>query len=297
MIKIGNCPDSWGVWFEHDDRQMDWRQYLDEVAEAGYKYTEIGPYSYMSTDPKVLKAELDQRGLVPVGGTLCFDIEDDSQMPEVEGKAHRACELLQALGAKYYVLYDGMYTDLITDEQTLPKTLTDAQFDSFVRNYIKIGEIAKSYGVRLVFHPHGGTHVEYEGQIERVLSQTTKDEMTLCLDTGHHIFCEGNDVYTFTEQHGDRIEYLHLKDLVPETKEKMWAQGIPYATATKMNVFAEIGKGQIDWPRYSGILKKIGFDGFAVIEHDCYPADFAVPKVIQSRTGKYLEGIGLGSLK
>ena len=63
-----------------------------------------------------------------------------------------------------------------------------------------------------------------------------------------------------------------------------------------MNVFAEIGQGQIDWPRYSEVLKKIGFDGFAVIEHDCYPADFAAPKVIQSRTGKYLERIGFGSL-
>ena len=47
MIKIGNCPDSWGIWFDQDDRQMDWNQYLDEVAEAGYRYTEIGPYGYM----------------------------------------------------------------------------------------------------------------------------------------------------------------------------------------------------------------------------------------------------------
>ncbi len=297
MIKIGNCPDSWGVWFEHDDRQMDWHQYLDEVAEAGYRYTEIGPYGYMSTDPVELKAELDKRSLIPIAGTLMFDIEDTSQMPAVMEKAEKACKLLRAIGAEYYIIMDGMYTDLITDEQTLPKTLTDEQFDALCNNYVTLAMAVQNWGMKPVFHPHGGTHVETEAQIDRMLSKISGNLLRICFDTGHHIYVEGNDVYSYTEKIADRIDFLHYKDLVPEIKEQCWREGIPYATATKKNVFAEIGHGQIDWKRYADILKKIGYSGYAVIEHDCYPADFALPKVIQSRTGKYLESVGAGTLR
>lgn len=296
MIHIGNCPDSWGVWFAQNDRQMDWRQYLDEVAAAGYRYTEIGPYGYMTTDPDELKAALSARGLTAVAGTVMFDIEDDSQLPGVLEASEKACALLRAVGAKYYIIMDGMYTDLLTDEQTLPKTLTDEQFTRLCENYRTLVRAVRGWGIEPVFHPHGGTHVETEAQIDRMLAYLPADELRICFDTGHHIYVQGNDVYAYTEKIADRIDFLHLKDLVPAVKEACWRDGIPYATATRKNVFAEIGHGEIDWPRYAEILKKIGFDGYAVIEHDCYPADFALPKVIQARTGRYLEEIGLGTL-
>ena len=90
---------------------------------------------------------------------------------------------------------------------------------------------------------------------------------------------------------------LHYKDLVPEIKEKCWKEDIQYAQATKLNVFAEIGFGEIDWKRYGEILKKIGFSGYAVIEHDCYPPVPGESFKIQRRTGKYLESVGCGVLR
>ena len=33
MTRLGTAPDSWGVWFPHDDRQIAWQVFLDEVAE------------------------------------------------------------------------------------------------------------------------------------------------------------------------------------------------------------------------------------------------------------------------
>jgi inosose dehydratase len=41
-LQLGAAPDSWGVWFPGDTHQVTWRQYLDEVARAGYVYTELG---------------------------------------------------------------------------------------------------------------------------------------------------------------------------------------------------------------------------------------------------------------
>lgn len=35
-VKIGTAPDSWGIWFPNDPKQVPWQRFLDEVAEAGY---------------------------------------------------------------------------------------------------------------------------------------------------------------------------------------------------------------------------------------------------------------------
>ena len=39
-VKIGSAPDSWGVWFPQDNKQPPWPRVLDEIAEAGYEWTE-----------------------------------------------------------------------------------------------------------------------------------------------------------------------------------------------------------------------------------------------------------------
>lgn len=297
MIKIGNCPDSWGVWFDSNEKQPDWHLYLDEVAAAGYVYTETGPYGYMSPDPVELKAELDKRGLKAIASTVMLDISNTEQVEEVIKSSKATCERLKAIGGLYYIIMDQMYTDLLTDEQVLPVELDEESFERLCVNYRKLAAAVKSYGVMPVFHPHGGTHVEKEAQIEKMRSLIPKDELRFCFDTGHHIYVQGNDVYSYTEKIADQIEMLHFKDLVPEIKEMCWREGIPYATATKKNVFAEIGHGQIDWKRYGEILKKIGFNGYAIIEHDCYPPVPGESFKIQQRTGKYLESVGCGTLK
>src|SRR5205823_4775151 len=54
-LRVGIAPDSWGVWFPSDPLQTPWQRYLDEVAQAGYEYTELGPYGYLPTDPATLR--------------------------------------------------------------------------------------------------------------------------------------------------------------------------------------------------------------------------------------------------
>lgn len=48
---LGTAPDSWGVWFPEDDKQVTWKTFLDEVAEAGYEFIETGPFGFLPTDP------------------------------------------------------------------------------------------------------------------------------------------------------------------------------------------------------------------------------------------------------
>jgi inosose dehydratase len=67
---IGTAPDSWGVWFADDPKQTPWERFLDEVAESGYKWIELGPYGYLPNDPARLAEELKQRDLKVTAGTV-----------------------------------------------------------------------------------------------------------------------------------------------------------------------------------------------------------------------------------
>ena len=55
---LGSAPDSWGVWFPDDPKQIPWERFLDEVQVAGYEWIELGPYGYLPTDPSRLEDEL-----------------------------------------------------------------------------------------------------------------------------------------------------------------------------------------------------------------------------------------------
>ena len=58
-IYLGSAPDSWGVWFPSDPRQIPWERFLDEIAEAGYEWTELGPFGYLPTDLPTLRRACD----------------------------------------------------------------------------------------------------------------------------------------------------------------------------------------------------------------------------------------------
>ena len=66
---IGTAPDSWGVWFPDDLKQTPWERFLDEVAESGYKWIELGPYGYLPTEPARLAT--GTQGAGPAG--FCRD--------------------------------------------------------------------------------------------------------------------------------------------------------------------------------------------------------------------------------
>ena len=67
-LRLGTAPDSWGVWFADDPRQLPWAQFLDEAARTGYEWIELGPYGYLPTSPGQLRDELGRRGLRLSGG-------------------------------------------------------------------------------------------------------------------------------------------------------------------------------------------------------------------------------------
>jgi sugar phosphate isomerase/epimerase len=100
---LGSCPDSWGVWFADDPRQTPWSRFLDELAEAGYRYLELGPYGYLPTDPARLRDEVGRRGLTVAGGTVAghSGLHKPGDFGAILAETRRVAELTAALGARH----------------------------------------------------------------------------------------------------------------------------------------------------------------------------------------------------
>ncbi len=293
-ITIGTAPDSWGVWFPADPRQTSWQRFLDEVVEAGYEAVELGPYGYLPPDITVLRQELGRRKLKVSGTFAMAHLEDPAAWPGLEKQVVGGGELLAALGARYLVLIDDVYSDLFTGKLTRPIRLDPEAWKRLIDSTHKIADLARErFGLTLVYHPHAETHVEYEDQIETFLEQTDPTRVHLCFDTGHHAY-RGGDPVAFLRKHHERIAYLHLKSIDGEIQKKVAAEKIPFALAVGMDMFCEPAQGSIDFRAFRDALREVGYAGWAVVEQDMFPAPFDKPLPIARRTRAYLREIGIG---
>jgi inosose dehydratase len=293
-IRIGSAPDSWGVWFANDPKQTPWQRYLDEVREAGYEWTELGPYGYMPSDLPTLRAELGRRGLKVSASVVMLHLEDTAVWPELERQTLGVGELLAALGARFFVLIDDTYSNLFTGQPNRPSRLEASAWKRLIDTTHRVADLVRTrFGLQLVFHPHAETHVEYEDQIEALLEQTDPERVGLCLDTGHHAY-RGGDPVAFFRRHHKRIPYLHLKSV--DRQKQVWVEKerIPFAIAVANDMFCEPSRGVVDFAAFRDALKEVGYDGWAAVEQDMYPAPFDKPLPIAKRSRAYLRELGLG---
>ena len=292
-VKIGSAPDNWGVWFPSDPKQTPWNRFLDELVEAGYDATELGPFGYLPTDLATLRSELKKRGITVTGTFALADLADPAAWPELERQVLGAGELLAAFDAKFLVLIDGTYSDQRTGKPLRPARLDDTGWKQLIATTHKVADIARSkFGLQVVFHPHAETHVEYEDQIERFLADT-EPHVGVVLDTGHHAY-RGGDPVRFMRQHHERIPYLHIKSVDRDIQRRVQAEQIPFATAVGMDMFCELQKGAVDFVAFRDVLQDINYEGWAIVEQDMYPAPFDKPLPIAKRNRDYLRELGLG---
>jgi inosose dehydratase len=293
-VEIGSAPDSWGVWFPNDSKQIPWARFMDEVVQAGYEWIELGPYGYLPTDLKTIESELAKRRLKVCAATVISNLEKPSAWAGLESQVLGSGELVAALGAKFLVLIDDPYSDLFTGKQIEPVRLDEASWKRMLETVHRVADIARDrFGLVVVFHPHAETHIEYEDQIEAFLEQTDPNRISLCLDTGHHAY-RGGDPVGFMRRHHRRIPYLHLKSVDQELQKRVEAERIPFAIAVGMDIFCEPSRGAVDFERFGDVLREIDYVGSAIVEQDMYPAPFDKPLPIARRTRAYLREIGIG---
>jgi len=282
------------VWFPDDPAQTPWPRFLDELAEAGYGWLELGPYGYVPTDPARLRDELERRGLQVSGQAVFGGLHHPEKWASDLEDARRVAELVSAMGARHVVLLPDLYTDLEGNLLEPPELDGDA-WRALVRATSELGRIlAEEYGVTAVFHPHADSHVGTQSQVERFLEDTDPETVSLCLDTGHIAYYDGDNV-ELIRKYPDRIGYLHMKQADPAVLKEVRAEGLAFAEAVRRGVMCEPPGGVPEVRPVLDALDDLDVELFMIVEQDLYPCALDVPLPIAIRTRSYLQRCGVGA--
>ncbi|MEU5927535.1 sugar phosphate isomerase/epimerase [Streptomyces antimycoticus] len=292
-IRVGSAPDSWGVWFPDDDQQVPWQRFLDEVTQAGYQWIELGPYGYLPTDPARLTEETGRRGLTVSAGTVFTSLHRGPEVWDATWEhVSQVAELTRAMNAKHLVVIPSFWRDDKTAELIEPPTLTAEQWRHLSTGVERLGrEVRERFGLDIVVHPHADTHIDTEENVARFLDATDSDLVSLCLDTGHYAYCGGDSV-KLIETYGERIGYLHLKQVDPEILADVVENEVPFGPAVQRGVMCEPPNGVPELGPVLTAAQNLDVDLFAIVEQDMYPCPPDQPFPIAERTRRFLRSCG-----
>lgn len=282
-MQFGNAPCSWGIFYP-DTPPYGPDTYLDEVAAAGFKTTELGPFGFLPRDPERLKAALDQRGLSLVGSVHVHTFSDPDSGPYLMDTLRQLAPLLKSAGAKRLVLMDegNVYPDDAIG------VLSESQWAAamgMLEHARKM--VADEFGLTVSFHPHIATAIEFEAQIDRMLDQTG---IALCFDTGHHAFW-GQDPLAYMAKVWDRIDYMHLKNVDRAVRQRVLDKELGVRQSFAAGVMCPLPDGVVDIAAVIAFLKDRNFEGPIVVEQD--PAEDAAetPGALAKRNHDFLAAI------
>jgi inosose dehydratase len=294
---LGSAPDSWGVWFAEDPHQVPYTRFLDELVEAGYRWLELGPFGYLPTDPERLADEVGRRGLQVSGGTTFGALHHPHEWDEMVAGTRRVAELTAAVGAHHLVFIPPIYRDEKTGEFTESPTLTAEQWASFGQRANELGRILlEEYDVALVLHPHADSHIQTQEEIERYLNESDPRYANLCLDTGHVAYGRG-DAVDLIRRYGERIGYVHIKQMDQAIIEQAYAENLGFGEAVKRGVCVEPPAGVPNPADVVAALSELDAEVFVIVEQDLYPCAPEVPLPIAVRTREYLNSRGLAGTR
>ena len=293
-IRIGNAPCSWGVEFADDPRNPQWRDVLSQCAEAGYTGIELGPVGFMPEDPAELGDALAEFNLELIGGVVFRPFHDPNAWDDVMDGAVRTCKALVAHGASHFVMIDSISprrapTAGRADEA---EQMDDAEWNAYRDRIVTIAKMgAEEYGLIPELHPHAGGFMDFEPEVEKLLSEVDSDTLKLCLDTGHCTYA-GFDPVAFMRRHMDRITYVHFKSTDPVVKARAIANRTGFYEACGEGIFCTLDKGEVDLPAVRALLLECGYSGWCTIEQDCDPTLDPDPLGDARQNREYLESIG-----
>ena len=269
---FASAPDSWGVLdYPGPSWAQSYEKMLDEMAEAGYTGSELGPYGFFPTDAAILQPQLDRRKLKLLASFVPVKMTDPGASKAVIERIRKVGHLLAALKAPFLVIADDQsnernaFSGRVYDKDC--PTLTAEQWKHIGKIVADAEKVANEFGLDLVFHPHVATYVETPEECELFFDATSHTNVGLCLDTGHCVYGHGDSVKE-AKKYKDKLRFVHIKDcdtkVLGQARKNKWT----FEEAIEHKVFTVIGQGNIDFPAFFRALVENGYSGWSVVEQD-----------------------------
>lgn len=266
LQRIAGGPITWGV-----DGSPGWGhlmtsdRVLAEMKSIGLSATELGPDGFLPTDPDELVDYVQGFDLSVVGGFVPAVLYREHGIDDQLAYVERANTQLEKTGAEFVVLGpDSHHVGYDTQIE-----LSEDEWTVFFANLHKFAANADQHGLTTTIHQHWGMAIVGRNHIERVLESA---DAGLCLDTGH-LFLAGCDPLDIAQLAGDRVNYVHLKDVDAAMAERVRSGELPYRQAVIDRMFKPLGAGGVDIGGVIAHLEANGYRGWYVLEQDCALAE------------------------
>ena len=206
---------------------------LKAVKEMGYDYVEF--VDYYGATPKQVKELVDKYELCAVSAHRNPDIIFEN--PDLQ------IEYLKTLGIKYSAI--PWYTVNEYHEN----------WDGTIETFIKLGELLKKNGIKLMYHNHDFEFQKINGQyiLDKLYNTIPQDLFEPEFDTCW-IKYAGADPVEYINRFSNRINVVHLKDFICEKLGggpvyELIGQDKNKTTSQQDNgfKFKPVGKGCQDW--------------------------------------------------
>jgi inosose dehydratase len=285
-MKLATAPVNWNNADVTDYRP--WIPYpalLDEMVAAGYNATEWG--MNMEREAAKLLADLQQRNLQILGGFVGLELRNREARDKEIMRALEIGRFFQSIGAPYLIAADSGDDRRRSEAGHVDPNgaLTKDQWNSLATGLNDLARELAQLGIKVVFHNHVGTYVETEPETARLLEETDPALVSWCLDCGHLAY-GGGDTLRALEKYGNRVGYVHIKDVDGQVLQKSRENGWSFAQALKSYIFAPLGEGIARVPEVIDSLRQAGYTGWVVVEQDTTPDD---PTKVAAKNRDYLE--------
>ena len=233
---------------------------LDKTRSFGFRYVEPGA-DFGGLKPAAFKAELDRRGLVPVGIHFSYErIRDD-----VEGVAAVAKVVsVSRIGCAWIPHKDPF------DEK---------QCRAAAAVFNRAGAALAKHGMQLYYHTHGYEFRPFsQGTVfDLLVAETSPKTLMFEMDVAW-VVLPGQDPAELIKKYPDRWLLMHVKDL---------KKGVPHNHLVKAALTDQVpvGSGQVDWPKLLRAAQQAGLKYYLI--EDESPA--VLEQIPQSL--RYLESV------
>jgi len=292
-LRVANGPVSWGVDFADQIGIPPWATVFDEIAEAGYRWVELGPLGYLPEDINVVAAELARRNLQVTGSFIFESLHSPGALEKTLDVTRRTCRMISGLGGQYLVVIDRINRERMAtagrDADSI--RLSEPEFQVLLETLAEVVAIATDAGLRPVLHPHVGSYVEYGDEIDRVVEATQNTPLGLCIDTGHSAYAGLDPVELFLKHHR-RIDYLHFKDVDPVVRSRALSSKMGFPAALKEGIFCPLGTGMVDFASLLTALDTHAFSGPSTVEQDRDPRSPQTPLEDAKTSLQFLTALG-----
>ncbi len=247
------------------------RQAIEDIAALGFRGIQLRANAVKEFSSDAELRDLLEKHQLKMVALSSGGVRIDPAVEAQEIAKHTA-------NAKFVHDVGGLYLQ-VTDERPKDRAITAADYARLGKLITEIGKRTADLGISLGYHNHMGSLGERPEEVEQILQTTDARYAKLELDVAHY-FQGGGDPAKAIEKYGDRLLFLHIKDVeaLPDS-----------ANGKRPYRFVELGRGRVDLPAVFGALHKVNFRGWAIVELDAVPDKVRTPKESAAISKKYLE--------